>query len=626
MQVAITGRKRLISPSVVAAYKKNRTKSDKKDSSDEFDYDEESHESRKRRRRRRRQFLDSFASDVSTSEAETSLGATSTTSYETLNSSDESAATDATNDTINEDDPEVEGVHMMALERLTLSKINLAKRGGFQPKVMKVETLKRRTAFGILSLGVMLSEGNSLTLGDLIRYANSDALSYSTSVQNVPLIMKIKDPHDLLKFSGQCDYKDPLDHLKQRRLMSRLGSLLDLKQVDLGQDTTLVKTTLARYLRELSLPATLGKVLFNSLRKTALFKLAYTFGPYSSKKKYEESPIVSADARSLAIILFGLKYLYGLDDVTEKFRSASPDTKKFNPLEWMRLSRHRAFLACKHSCDLHRRMTLLFGRDQVSLSGPAWMASLKQTRNKIVKLKTFKRERKFCKGDEDKMEMMSDFINESLASKFNGLHVNSMDLSHSKWPLHDFALHFCSEDILEDAEEHLDPEDIEQLQRLLDMYELNLGLRSAASEAKVVDVKPVCVMASLSIACVRDQVVFAASNSLEPEEEAAKEYNFEAKYWRAKLTDQKLVRDREENHSPKFASYLLSLLPENFGWILRYLSAVSGLRITEIYFELLNVEQSILDQDPGFFGMHFRNSKVSKVQSLTKMLEDKLTC
>ncbi len=89
----------------------------------------------------------------------------------------------------------------------------------------------------------------------------------------------------------------------------------------------------------------------------------------------KEQKTLNIFSRALALLLFGLKYLYGLDGVTEKFVSASArhsnstldreededrkkgKLKKFVFCDWLRLSRERLFLAVRH-CHIIREIFL----------------------------------------------------------------------------------------------------------------------------------------------------------------------------------------------------------------------------------------------------------------------------
>ena len=96
-----------------------------------------------------------------------------------------------------------------------------------------------------------------------------------------------------------------------------LGSLLQLNQVNFGQLDCIVR----RYLKDFSLPKYLAKMLQRSLGHCEqLYNLEFNFEKYQNKKHYKEenaNPVIASDIRAVALILFSLKDLYGLDDASE---------------------------------------------------------------------------------------------------------------------------------------------------------------------------------------------------------------------------------------------------------------------------------------------------------------------
>ncbi len=107
-------------------------------------------------------------------------------------------------------------------------------------------------------------------------------------------------------------------------------------------------------------------------RTTDLADLAQDFPPGGDVPKNRGAhEIKSPDIRALALLLFGLKYLYGLDDASEEALSESArrtnrDTeedgggkRKFVICDWIRLSRARLFLAARH-CPAIREQVPIF--------------------------------------------------------------------------------------------------------------------------------------------------------------------------------------------------------------------------------------------------------------------------
>ena len=48
------------------------------------------------------------------------------------------------------------------------------------------------------------------------------------------------------------------------------------------------------------------------------------------------------------------------------------------------------------------------------------------------------------------------------------------------------------------------------------------------------------------------------------------------------------------------------MLPENFTWILRYFSSIMDVKPSELYVELLKIEDIILKNQPDYFGPRIR--------------------
>ena len=173
-------------------------------------------------------------------------------------------------------------------------------------------------------------ENNTLTLSDLLRYAKNGVIAYSTGAQHVPPVMKLQMSHDINRFTGMSTIQRKLEHLPMRRLMNRVGEMIHLKEINLGGSTetsSTVQSVVKRYLKEFALPKTLAKMLFNSLRHSGLYELKWKFKPYQRDigvaGERNTEPLFSSDLRAIAIILFALKYLYGLDDETETRQMSS---------------------------------------------------------------------------------------------------------------------------------------------------------------------------------------------------------------------------------------------------------------------------------------------------------------
>lgn len=579
------------------------------------DSDEEnSREARRRRKKRRREFLATLASDtsdtinsssfISTDEDVSlpSLANSSTFDSESISTSmqsssvppatpsseqDSSSAAES-EDTSGDEADDAQACRQMVLERLTLSKR--------RSKSVECPTLK--LVFALFCMAVLLSDNNTLTLSQLIHFAQCDAISLYNSLKNVPSAMKMSGNQDLKMFTTVA----PVSHVGLRKVMKKLGLLIDLKTADFSVDGDQVTVALSRVIRELALPQRLNKIIESAVRKTDLLSLKYTFD------KKNPDPVVSADLRALGLLLYALKYLYGLDDISEDLRSAT--AKKLNEVnvikrfvfsDWICLSRKRAFLACRYSTEPRQRFNPLFS-DRVQESPATLAKSVFDICDQMSRIRTDDKDDKcdkpFHKGDTDRMKKVSAFLKSEFAPEFRKLPTNTVDLSRSKWPLHDFSVHFtATQDILESTDERLTKEDLEDLERLMAMYDQKIGLRCADEKSELVTVRPNIVMTRLE-----SQDLDLQSNLAYIYEEKAKVlepklYNFEPTYWRLPIKGRAFF-----NREAEWNQHLLTCLPESFAWVLRYFAAVAQTTSLDLYRELLHVEQTLLAHDPGYFG------------------------
>ena len=83
-------------------------------------------------------------------------------------------------------------------------------------------------------------------------------------------------------------------------------------------------------------------------------------------------------------------------------------------------------------------------------------------------------------------------------------------------------------------------------------------------------------------------------------------YNYRPLYWRANLAKYSSALDKHYNHTKDSNSHILSMLPENFTWILRYFSSGMDVKPSELYVELLKIEDIILKNQPDYFGPRIR--------------------
>ena len=79
-----------------------------------------------------------------------------------------------------------------------------------------------------------------------------------------------------------------------------------------------------------------------------------------------------------------------------------------------------------------------------------------------------------------------------------------------------------------------------------------------------------------------------------------------------------------ENHSSESINYLMTILPENFAWILKYFAAATDILPTEIYVELAIMEKSLVRSNSKIFGSVIRGTD-SKCTSFAPDYKDRIS-
>ena len=615
LQVEVTGRKRLLTPKEISNYVRKRNEQGKDIVKDDIDYfSDDSTESRRRRNKVKRKFLSSFASETS------SVADTSSASF--LTSEEESIYSD-----IDSEHEEIMDVHKEIISRMTSKS-----QKSLDPKRMTPERLRLKVVYALFCYGILLMENNAYTLSDLIRFAQNGVIAYSTGVQHVPGVMKLDMPFDIAKFSGINQFQRNLDHLKMRRLMNNLGELIQLEEVDLGTEFMTVQSVIKRYLKEFSLPKSLANLLYKSLQHSGLYELKWKFKTYQTEKTkslVEPEPLVSSDLRAIAIILFALKYLYGLDDVSEFRYSGREDS--FDLIEWIDLSKDRAYLACRFSVDLNSNLKNMF-QNQVKLTRAAYYIAMKERRTMISEFQNTKRveggKRDWRYYSEEKRSLknvIQVFKINPLKKKMQDCKVNNFQCKTSLTPLNKFAKYYSKHAKLDTNEEKPSIQYIRKLERLLEMHKLKLNRKKADPTSQNIEVNPSFIMAmtpSSTHVGKDDEAKNVFSSEKELNVDPNQRYNFKPVYWRnRRIMGNKGSAESEGHHSKEYNSYFLSTFPENFAWILQYFAATLNLRPTEIYFELLHVESTLLQNDKTYFGELIRS--VTEYSTMKTVVSEK---
>ena len=186
----------------------------------------------------------------------------------------------------------------------------------------------------------------------------------------------------------------------------------------------------------------------------------------------------------------------------------------------------------------------------------------------------------------------------------------AVDTRRSQTPLHDFTSAHVEEGACE--------MDV-GLRELLAMQDSSLGTKYAADEAEPADLYPGMAVHDPKYFCRvnKEENPLGSTNVVFLNQKAMatgrqKLQNYSPLYWttRLKVVDKWGVNHETPTwHSLSSNQFLLSILPENFGWILRYFAALFSLQPSEIYFDLLKCEAVLEKTHPQYFGQMVRNNQ-----------------
>ena len=434
LQVEITGRKKLIPAERLGARIKAKTRESKVAITDESDFDDDAVRKRRRKERRSflktlnhedsksvasgsRSSTHGDDSDDSDDELSSSVppstpksgfysdddtfglslsvntsmnnDSSSTGQFFETNSNQPSSGASATDsDTCSEfgvsrniEDKNID-VHFNVLENINFTQMlgskTTDKLGKRQPALLGLDIIKRpsvRVVFSIFCLAVLLNEDNWITLSDLTYWADCGSITYMACVLGIPQDMKLCGWADHTMFQPKRNATIGRRNIEDNIVM--LGALLKLQKVDFAASIrTQILNCIGRFIRELSLPQSLTHAIEYKLGKLVLEGFKYCFPTtkeYNKKCVRHSTQLIglpTLDVYSLALILFILKYDFGLDDRTEvKLSSVAvqQNTKSqgdaieshryFVFSEWLELSKRRIYLAAKYCYHLQQRFT-----------------------------------------------------------------------------------------------------------------------------------------------------------------------------------------------------------------------------------------------------------------------------
>jgi len=227
--------------------------------------------------------------------------------------------------------------------------------------------LSMRQMAALLTLATIARPESSLTISDMVRLFNSEALAWKSALTFLPPAYS-PTSHEAVDFSGrEIIFTTNTLSLMVSRLASFLYqqtpapyvpkhinlvfSLPSLKRTENNRSSQTFNLALARLLHDLSLPSVLCKDIIRIFKRLHLLNISATLKPYPSGAGMHSDKFPLVSKRILALILFTLKYHCGLDDQYEVYMShnikkmakldSGSDINYFDILTWIRLSKLR---------------------------------------------------------------------------------------------------------------------------------------------------------------------------------------------------------------------------------------------------------------------------------------------
>ena len=519
LQVAIAGRERLLNHYSVAddpGKRRRRTV----DSESEFSTDDDSIQAKRVRNKKRRSFLksvisdnesenpgtddivsdssfyyesesDTFSLSLSSAGPPSSAGRSDTSGTDTFLSSNSGGRASGGEESVgSNEDAKIIKRHANIFKGLKTCSKTSAKRK-YRRADIRPWVIRLKMTFSLFALAVMTTKNNWITLADLLYWAKNDALTWFSCIIAVPKELKMSTLQDHITFSG---FKQPfMDHRTIRRNMYDMGSWLNLKCVNLSAgDGSHILKVLARYIRELSLPRKLLDIAQNLLPANLITEgFSFSFDRPSAVSVSSNGKIIpSTDDYCMGIILFVLKYLYVLDDVTN--REIVGSQQEFNVNDWIKLSKLRCGLAVRYCYNLHDQLRNLAPNVQKS---PAQM--LRHLQETSDKIQTIRSHMRHVPSDENedgtekaefeglpseqrikKVEKLCSMLKKSLDLHSPNLVTHQLNLGYSDTPLHDFArfhLELSKEKEFMPYEERIPEIFLPDMESLLDSYNADVN-------------------------------------------------------------------------------------------------------------------------------------------------------
>ena len=454
----------------------------------------------------------------------------------------------------------------------------------------------------------------------MLRFARFGVIAYNTAAQHVPPAFKLENVGDVRRFSQNS--ANDFQHLHFSRLLNDMSGFLGLRQMEFVD----VIDVLERCLKELSLPIRLLTMIKKQWNVPGLIKLA-RINPtrwlekdrkFRRQAKLDPPPLPCPTIRALALILMALKYLFGLDDVSEYCQRSK---NSFDILQWMRLSRQRAFLSCKYSPIFHKIFNQKLFDGDVHMSGGAWYEHTKARRVQLANSRNhqdFYGKDKFYAGTKELSQRLAQDLGiREFKEKFNTEMAKrkKVDTRRSPTPLMDFTLEHLKKEDGVPMEMTLNQR--KALRELLKMQDKSLGVKFADDEAIRADVFPPMAVHDTKyfFRMIKEEKSLDATNIVFLNQKlntSQRLQNHTPLYWttRLKSSTGDDIHAASQWHSLSANLSLLSILPENFGWVLRYVSALFEVEPTEIYYELVSCERTLEKNHSQYLGHTVRSNEM----------------
>ena len=516
-------------------------------------------------------------------------------------------------DEVEEERSDVVGTQTRAIERVTLHRPKI--RNSTNEQICR---LTLRNAFGLFSLGVFLHGDPKVTLttSDLAFGARSGAISYTNASIHIPELLVIRGSEDANKFIGRI----PPTRKDLQDSIYKMGSFLQLVKVNLGCPE-IFSNVLRRFLMELSLPQGLENEIMQAFASTNFFEFTAELLPTKSlinSRWPERTPAM--DERALGVIIFALKYICGLDDNLNDAvaggewnlpatSSAAAEDELFNISDWIKLSRHRAFWACKRTHLLRHRLGKLF--PGVELSEAAALHEVEQNILMTTTSRASVATNTGAMGYVTKFqENLSGELKTEIFSKDDCVDRleddnESCDFSGSLTPLKDYTVHRlkCLKKETALKNDSLKREELEVLEKLSAMRQSTLKMKPTRVAKEGKGARMPYLISNRSE--FRRRMGAAPSNDMYSEEIKRKKLtrggeDLTTRVWRLEVATkwQKTVH----NSADFLQEQLLSAVPEDFGWVLRYVSTCFDCSVVDVYRNTQEAEKLALKMDPSYFG------------------------